>query len=158
MTDKNRAPVSAKDITLIAAWIGGLVLLGALLWLPTQTVRDRAFQNAVNQVLERRETEFRLESRIPFNSLNSGQKRLGTWFRLLDSEKRGLVFSIMNGGILFPCMAVVTADGFVEIVIFLNPETLSGTIPEGLVNRYVLRIEKNTKERVKTPADRRGEL
>jgi hypothetical protein len=155
VTDKNRALVSAKDITLIAAWIGGLVLVGALLWLLTQTSRDRALQNAVNRVLEQRETEFRLESRIPFNALSSRQKRLGTWFSLFDSEKRGLVFTVMNGGILFPCMAVVNPDGFVERAIFLNPEALSETVPEGLVNQYILRIEKNAKEREKASVDRR---
>ncbi|MDR1901606.1 MAG: hypothetical protein LBQ88_04900 [Treponema sp.] len=147
VTDGKQPLFSAKDITYIAAWIGGLVLAGALLWLLTQTPRDKALLNAVNRILEQREAEPRLESLIPFNSLSPRQKRLGTWFSIFNSDKRGLVFTIMNGGILFPYMAVVTPEGFVERLVFLNPQTLQGTVPDGIVNQYILRIERNAKQR-----------
>jgi hypothetical protein len=143
VADGKQPLVPAKDLARIAAWIGGIVLLGALLWLLTQTARDRMLQNAVNRALEQQAAEFRLEARIPFNTLSPGQKRLGTWFSLFNSEKRGLVFTVMNGGILFPCVAVLSPGGFVEKAVFLNPRLLPETVPEGLLNQYILRIERN---------------
>jgi hypothetical protein len=50
----------------------------------------------------------------------------------------------MNGGVLFPCAAVVTPDGFVEKVVFLAP-LLPETSLEGLVKQYILRIERNAR-------------
>jgi hypothetical protein len=132
-----------KASGLICIWIGGLILAGALLWFLTQNPRNAALLKAVNTVLASRNDGRRLEAPAPFRSIESGKARLGTWFTMAGNRDRALVFSIMNEGIMLPCLAIVSAQGQVTDIIPLNPRgsILLENIPSGLLQMYLSNIQ-----------------
>jgi hypothetical protein len=129
-----------RDITLIAAWITLIVLLGGALWFFTQGLRYSRLLRSVNIVLESAGDTRRLE-RIPPDVPK--RNSLGFWYYEEASQNRALVFSIMDDGILQPCLAWVSPEGSVIEVFFLQRDVLDVTFSQGSINVYKQRVERS---------------
>lgn len=130
-----------KDITFLAAWIALIVLLGGSLWIFTQNLRYSRLLRSVNIALESVGDTRRLE-RIPSNL--SKQNSLGVWYYEESSQNRAFVFSIMDYGILQPCLAWVSPEGSVIEIFFLQRNARNVTrFSQGITNVYKQRIEQS---------------
>jgi hypothetical protein len=132
-----------RDITLLAAWIALIVLLGGALWFFTQNLRYSRLLRSVNIVLESTGDTRRLE-RIPPDVPK--RNSLGFWYYEEASQNRVLVFSFMDDGILQPCLAWVSPEGSVIEVFFLRRDELDArdaTFSQGLIDVYKQRFEQS---------------
>jgi hypothetical protein len=130
-----------KDITLLAAWIALIVLLGGALWFFTQGLRYSRLLRNVNIVLESAGDTRRLE-RIPPDV--SKRNSLGFWYYEESSQNRALVFSVMDNGILQPCLIWVSPEGSVVEVFFLRRDTRDASrFSQGIINVYKQRVERS---------------
>jgi hypothetical protein len=130
-----------KDITLLTAWIVLIVLLGGALWLFTQNLRYSRLFRSVNTALESVGDTRRLEY-IP--SSLSRHNSLGFWYYEESSQNRAFVFSIMDKGVLQPCLAWVSPEGSVAEIFFLQRNARDVTrFSQGMINVYKQRIEQS---------------
>ncbi|MDR2102683.1 MAG: hypothetical protein LBP42_01120 [Treponema sp.] len=133
-----------RDKAVLMGWIGGLLLLGALLWLTTHPLRLRYIGEAVNGSLISRGDPRRLGAAIPRRQIPRNFISLGTWYVLENSPGRALVFSLMAEGVQVPCAAIIAPEGEVEELIPLNRrgEQMLNRLSEGAIRAYIERIEK----------------
>jgi hypothetical protein len=133
-----------RVITLLAAWITLIVLLGGALWFFTQNLRYSRMLRSVNIVLESAGDTRRLE-RIPPDVPK--RNSMGFWYYEEASQNRMLVFSIMDDGILQPCLAWVSPEGSVIEVFFLRRDAYdvrgATRFSQGIINVYKQRIEQS---------------
>jgi hypothetical protein len=130
-----------KDIALFAALITLIMLLGGALWFFTQNLRYSRLLKSVNLALESVGDARRLE-RIPPNLAKHNS--LGFWYYEESSQTRVFVFSIMDDGILHPCLAWVSPEGSVIDLFFLQRTLRDATrFTQGIVNVYKQRIEQS---------------
>ena len=130
-----------KDSTLLAAWIVLIVLLGGALWFFTQSLHYSRLLRSVNIALESVGDTRRLE-RIPSNLAKHNS--LGFWYYAGSSQNRAFVFSIMDHGILQPCLAWVSPEGRVIEFFFLQHNAREATrFSQGIINVYKQRIEQS---------------
>jgi hypothetical protein len=132
-----------KDSLLLGAWVGGILLLGTLLWLLTRSPREEALRHSVNQVLELRGDSRRLAVTLPRRDLRWGVPLRGTWYARQDGEGWALVFSLMAEGTRLPCAALISPGGQVEelIPLSLSGEKLLARLPPEVTGLYIRRIE-----------------
>ncbi|MDR1031306.1 MAG: hypothetical protein LBL76_10610 [Treponema sp.] len=136
---------SLKARGLFIGWIAGILVAGGGVWFYTQPLRSTILLQTVNQVLESIQDSRRLEELIP-HPVSWGRIPWGSWYTLVDSEDRAVVFSVMNQGIFIPCMAVVSAStGKVVddtiLPLTKQPEQTLKQIPRGIITSYIRRIE-----------------
>jgi hypothetical protein len=141
-----------RNITLLAAWIALIVLLGGALWFFTQNLRYSRLLRSVNAVLESAGDTRRLE-RIPPDVPK--RNALGFWYYEETSLDRALVFSVMNDGILQPCLAWFSPEGSVTDVFSLRRDVPVAhdvldalvvpdvTFSQGIINVYKQRFEQS---------------
>ncbi|MDR2101421.1 MAG: hypothetical protein LBP43_02505 [Treponema sp.] len=137
-----------REKALFFGWIGGLLLLGGLLWFFTQPVRLRITGAAVNRILNSREYPRRLGDPIPRGQLNRSLISLGNWYTLENLRDRSpagqaLVFSLIAEGGQAPCTAIISPEGKVEELIPLNVhgEWMLKRLPRETLGLYIRRIE-----------------
>ncbi|GHV71035.1 hypothetical protein AGMMS49928_21150 [Spirochaetia bacterium] len=132
-----------KDSLLLGAWIGGIILVGGLLWFFTQSLRDEFLKNSVNQVLAMDDGNRRLGPPLSRQKFRRGESLRGRWYSRADSEGRVMVFAVMTDGLRLPCAAMVSQDGLVEEIIplSLQAERALKRLPSGILKTYILRIE-----------------
>ncbi|MDR3336737.1 MAG: hypothetical protein LBT16_05980 [Treponema sp.] len=138
-------PAPVKQWGCFAAWIGGLLLAGILLWALTASFRSHLMLNGVNKSLSRAGPAYQLEA--PIASLgNPGRAlQLGAWFTLKDSPSWAVVFPIISGTSLLAMLAVVSPGGELEAIIPLSnggKQTLED-LPAGTVLIYKRRVEES---------------
>jgi hypothetical protein len=139
---KNLSP-GLRRTGVFLAWIGGIILLGGLLWFFTQPVRNRALIRSVNRILAASEAPWRLEAALSPWGMPGRASQLGTWVTLDDPEVRGVVFPVISDGLLSSCLAVLSPQGQVEALIPLSGHarrTLDSISP-GALGIYVRRVE-----------------
>jgi hypothetical protein len=147
MSDQNKtgAPVFSgiKDWAVFFGWIGGLIILGGIIWSLTQPVRDRGLMFSVNRILSLEEDPRRLSAPLDFPRPSGSARPLGVWYTLVDSGDVFFVFPLMRDGILALCGAQVSPDGKVIEILPLSDHAkqVFGDIPEGLIQTYIRRIE-----------------
>jgi hypothetical protein len=98
---------------------------------------------SVNIVLESAGDTRRLE-RIPPDVPK--RNSLGFWYYEEASQNRALVFSIMDDGILQPCLAWVSPEGSVIEIFFLRHDELDArdaTFSQGVIDVYKQRFEQS---------------
>ncbi|MDR2470801.1 MAG: hypothetical protein LBD09_01660 [Treponema sp.] len=140
-----------KDSLLLGGWIGGILLLGGLLWFFTRPFQTQALMNQVNRTLARREEPagWRLLAPIPRRELGREGKFRGFWYTRSGGDAdeaaagRAVVFTVMGSGVLIPCAAAVSPAGLVEEIF---PLTLGGEaglerLTPGIMEAYIRRIE-----------------
>ncbi|MDR3167535.1 MAG: hypothetical protein LBT93_06290 [Treponema sp.] len=137
-----------RERALFFGWIGGLLLLGGLLWFFTQPVRLRITGVAVNRILSSREYPRRLGDPLPRGQLHRNLISLGSWYTLENTRNRSpagraLVFSLTAEGSQAPCVAIISPEGRVEDLIPLNPhgEWILKGLSQGTMGLYIRRIE-----------------
>jgi hypothetical protein len=138
---RNFPGIELKDTAILAGWIGGLVLVGALLWILTGPVRDRGLLSAVNRSFAAQRESIRLTEPLPRQI--EGREALGRRFALADSAGSLLIFPILNGGISLPVGVLLDDQGKVERLIPLgnHGRQVFDRIPQGTLNVYIRRIE-----------------
>jgi len=131
-----------KDHAVLAAWIGGLLLLGGLFWFLTQSFRANLLLRSVNQVLEENKSGVVLARPAASGELPPGAARIGHWFVSQDGGKV-LVFTMIAGGVFLPCAAVLDAAGRAGEFLPLGGHSarLLGGLSPGILTMYKRRIE-----------------
>jgi hypothetical protein len=130
-----------KNTGITAAWIAGILLLGWLLFFFTTPLRNNALIQSVNRALSQTEETRRLERLLPKSA--SG---LGNWYTVSGSENKAIVFSIMNDGMLIPCIAFVGSEKVEIVPLDGHAQSVFKRLPEGTINLYKQRIEKEYKK------------
>jgi hypothetical protein len=128
----------------MAAWIGGLLIFGFLLWFFTQRIRTRFLLERVNRALAVQGKSSRVAE--PWSVKRSSG--FGTWFSLTRGQSgaadRIFVFTLMRGSSAAACAALVYPSGAVESILPLS-EHASQTLerlPDPVYRFYIDRIEK----------------
>jgi hypothetical protein len=134
-----------KNTALCAAWIGGLLLAGWLLWFFTESPREQALARRINGILAERGESFAL-SGIPIK--NQRRLPLGAEFTLTagGGDPLGgsfLVFPLISDGGSLSCGALIDPQGRVErlIPLGIHAEQAFDRVPVGILNAYIRRIE-----------------
>jgi hypothetical protein len=137
---KGKKPAASKfslrDGGIFTGWIAGLLIAGGLAWFFTQPVRARILMESVNAVLAEAGAAGRLRAYIP-------EAAPGVWYTRADSGGRGVVFSVMDHGIMAAYAAMLSGDGKLESLIPLNVhgEELLERLPPAYFRPYLRRIE-----------------
>jgi hypothetical protein len=130
-----------KDTAILGAWIGGLVLVGALFWILTGPLRDRGLLQAANRSLAAQKESVRLAEPLPRRS--SGAESLGRRFTLADSDGSMLIFPLLNGDAALPVGALLDGQGKVDRLIPLgnHGRQVFDRVPQGVLKIYIRKIE-----------------
>jgi hypothetical protein len=145
-----------KDKAIFFAWIAGLIILIALLWIFTQPLQAHYLMQSVNKVFIYSGEPYRLTGNITWVSSrqtaqNKGRNTelLGYWYSLDSTIELGksssilFVFNVFRDGILVPLGAIVSSDCKVEKIIPLSihAENTYNNLPDNIIKMYVTRIE-----------------
>jgi hypothetical protein len=142
--DKGKEFLSrVKDPLLVIGWVGGILLLGVLLWGLTQSLRTGILLKSVNKTLAYAGDSRRLEAVILPKQFSGKMGKIGIWYTQAGSENRMLIFSVMSGGILAPFAVEVSPQGKTGVLIPLNrhSEKTMDRLPPGTMDIYIRRIE-----------------
>jgi hypothetical protein len=122
------------------AWVVGILLFCCFLFVITQSVQNTVLIQAINKVLAQTEESRYLGEKIP------GRSALGNWYQVCDArgnpEGKALFFSIMDNGILIPCLAFTSGDGIDILPLNNHAKAVFKYIPQGVIDMYLRRIEK----------------
>ena len=138
-----------KDTLILIAWIAGLLLIGALSWGLTRSIRTDFLQESINRVFIRMGDSRRLEAPIAPGTLKIGRgygplSPQGAWFSLRGERNRILFFTLIGDGAFLPCGAIVNYQGKVIDIIPLSSrgERQLGQVSPGIIALYIKRIER----------------
>jgi hypothetical protein len=158
LTEQKHAPLSQgtsgiprlKDLSILAGWIGGLLLIGGLCWFLSAPLRTQRLMKSVNRVFALAGDPRRLDAAIPPSELSSEASRIGTWYNMAFSHagNRAVVFTLIAEGRFFPCAAEINPEGRVEEIIPLSGEGEGAlaVLSPGSIQIYIRRIEGVTIE------------
>ncbi|MDR0624128.1 MAG: hypothetical protein LBG10_06830 [Treponema sp.] len=147
MSEKHNAgaPVFSgiKDWAVFFGWIGGLIIIGGIVWSLTQPVRIRGLMRSANRVLSLEKDPRRLKAPLPVSRPSGRAGPLGTWYTLEDSGDTFFVFTILRDGILVLCGAQVSPEGKVVEIVPLSDHAkqVFDDISGGVIQTYIRRIE-----------------
>jgi hypothetical protein len=147
MSEENKtgAPVfsGVKGWAVFFGWIGGLVILGGIVWSLTQPVRTRALMRSVNRILSLGDDPRQLNTPLAPPRPSGSVSPQGSWYTLADTNDVFFVFPIMRDGILVLCGAQVSPDGKVAEIVPLSDHAkqVFKDIPPGVIQTYIRRIE-----------------
>jgi hypothetical protein len=132
---------SLKDRAVLAGWIAGLILAGALLWSLSFPFRTVCLMRTVNRALIETGDERRLLA--PLSRPVKGQFPFGCWYTLDKPDTLFFVFTVMRDGMLVPCGAEISDGATVAEIVPLgnHARQVMERIPPGLVHIYTNRIE-----------------
>jgi hypothetical protein len=137
-------PPPVKQWGFFAAWIGGLVLIGILLWGLTGSLRSQIIVTSANKVLDRSDIPYRLDKAIGALGKPGRAMQLGSWFTLRNNGGRAVVFPLMTGPNAAAALALLSREGKVESLIPLSTSAvqLFERLPAGVLQLYVRRAEE----------------
>ena len=134
-----------KNKAIVFAWITGLLVLIATLWILTQPLQRYYLLRTVNSVMIASGDPRRI---IEYTGRNEGITGLfGYWFSMFNSESnftgQMFIFPVFQDGILVPFGAVVADNGRVDDLIPLSAHAVEvmDKIPQSILQVYVTRIE-----------------
>jgi len=136
--------VVLRDRAILAGWIVSLVLIASLLWSLSFPFRSFCVMRSVNKIFITMDDSRRLASSVPPSA--AATVSLGCWYSLSGSASGGslfYVFALVQGGIIVPCGAEISATGQVLNIIPLgnHARQIMNRIPAGLIQLYIHRIE-----------------
>jgi hypothetical protein len=136
-------PPGLRTLGIFAAWVGGIMLLGGLLWFLTQPVRHGAIIRSANRILAASGEPRRLETVLSPWRKPGRATQLGLWFSLAGSGERALIFPVVSDGVLASCLAVLSPEGRIRTLIPLSGHArrVFAFIPSGVLGLYARRIE-----------------
>jgi hypothetical protein len=142
---KTEGPVFSgiKDRAVFVGWIGGLVLIGGIIWFLTQPVWTSFLMRSVNRVLSLEGDQRRLNARLLIPRPSGSVGPLGSWYTMVNSKDTFFVFTIMRDGVLVLCGAQVSPEGIVTAIVPLSDHAkqVLPDIPQGIIQTYIRRIE-----------------
>jgi hypothetical protein len=136
-------PLAVKQWGIFAAWIGGLVLFGILIWGLTGPLRSQVLTMSVNKILDRSGNPYRLDRAIGALGKPGRAMQLGSWFTLRDTGGRAVVFPLMAGPNAAAVMALLSPEGKVESLVPLSTSAvqLFERLPAEAIQLYIRRAE-----------------
>jgi hypothetical protein len=138
-----------RDFAVFTGWIAGILLLGSLCWFLTRSPRADFLMRSVNRSLREGGYSVAVGRPLTQRELEPEAARMGQWFFQAGEEeqyRRVLVFTMIDGGVFFPCAALVNG-GTVEEIVPLSRyagKFLTRVSP-GVINLYKRRIEGSRK-------------
>ncbi|MDR1429847.1 MAG: hypothetical protein LBI85_06110 [Spirochaetaceae bacterium] len=142
MSDNAATPSgSVKEWGVIAAWIGGILLLNTLLWVFTGAVREERFIQTVNRSLSETNDPRRIRKIQDKKAAPSGA--FAHWYELEDGTGKAAVFSVLSGGVPASCLATVSQDGKVTGIIPLSGHSarVLEAMPQSILGIYRRKLE-----------------
>ena len=137
-----------KDGFIFAGWVAGLLLIGALSWFFTRTIRAEFLQDSINSALIRMEDPRRLEAPLVPGTIRSRKdygplSPQGYWFSLKGEVDCFLFFTLIADGLFLPCGAILSPEGKVKelIPMSIRGEKTLAQVPPGVIRLYIRRIE-----------------
>ncbi|MDR1178250.1 MAG: hypothetical protein LBK64_05435 [Spirochaetaceae bacterium] len=141
----DNAPLSGpvKEWGIIAAWIGGILLLNTLLWLFTGSPREARFIQTVNRALAEAHDPRRIRKIQDEKKPAAFSGAFAHWYELEDGTGRAAVFSVLSGGVPASCLATLSGDGKVTEIIPLSGHSarVLETMPRALLGIYRRSLE-----------------
>jgi hypothetical protein len=136
-------PPPVKQWGFFAAWIGGLVLIGILLWGLTGSLRSQIMAASANKVLDRSGISYRLDKALGAKGKPGRAMQLGSWFTLRNNEGRAVVFPLITGPDTAAALALLSREGKVESLVPLSTSAvqLFERLPDEVLQLYVRRAE-----------------
>ncbi|MDR1211883.1 MAG: hypothetical protein LBK40_06595 [Spirochaetaceae bacterium] len=130
-----------KEWGIIAAWIGGILLLSALLWFFTGAPREARFIQTVNRALAEANDPRRIRKIQDEKRPAAFSGAFARWYEMEDG--RAAVFSVFSGGVPASCLAAVSEDGKVTEIIPLNGHSarVLDTMPPAVLGIYRRSLE-----------------
>jgi hypothetical protein len=130
---------------LCLAWIGGVLLIGGLVWFFTQSYRTSLLTGAVNKTFARSGDSRRIE-RLD-SAFSTSPASFGSWFGVSNSDEKAFVFTLARNGIAAACVALVDSSNRVKTIVPLNGNAaqILEELPLPLYRFYTERIEKAAK-------------
>jgi hypothetical protein len=139
-----------KEIGIFLGWIAGMFLIAGLAWLLTGSLRAAGAVRHINDALEAAGETRKLEAPLrgpgAFLSRRRSAKaaQLGNWHVLSGGEEdRGVVFSIMQDGILAPFLVFISPGGEAEQPVPLGRHSvrIMDRLPPETLRTYISRLE-----------------
>jgi hypothetical protein len=138
-------PLGIRNLGVLLGWIGGILLIGTVLWFLTQPARNRALLRSVNTVLAASEEPWRVNAVIAPWGQSGRAMQAGTWFSISNSADRAVVFPVMTDGVLASFVAAVNTEGAVWSLLPLSAHAAQVVtrLPRETVQIYIRRIESS---------------
>ena len=137
--------ITLRDGAYFLGWIGLTILIAALCWFLSGSLRSGIMINAVNRTNFYSREKINLEKLVPSKEIPANAARMGSWYTVRNSEgSKVLLFTVFAQGAFLPCMALVDRSGIVEEILPLNvhAESMLAKLPPGTVEIYKYRIEE----------------
>jgi hypothetical protein len=137
-----------KETGVFLGWIAGMFLIAGLAWLLTRPVRVEGAIRDINASLSALGETRQLEAPLVFDRSMSRWRaakaaQLGNWYSLSNSEDRGVVFSIMDDGILAPFLVFVSPQGEPgqPVPLGAHSERIIERLSQGTLQTYIRRFK-----------------
>ncbi|MCL2881150.1 MAG: hypothetical protein FWF29_12980 [Treponema sp.] len=141
MDSKNVFFQELKDRLLLAAWIAGLALIGALAWRVSQPLLYSYLEHSVNLSMQASGETVRVTNARSVPSAKRAQ--LGMWYSVAGSEDMFFVFPVFQDGVLSVCGAILSPENKVERILPVSAHArqVFSQLAPGITGIYVQRIE-----------------
>jgi hypothetical protein len=141
-------PKGLKQTGIFLGWILGLFLIGGLTWFFTQPMRTKGIIRNINSSLRSNEETRQLggvlvpDKAIPRPRAGKAAQ-LGTWYTLVNSVDRAVVFSFLSGGMMAPCVVFFSPTGEMSAPIPLGVHSVRvlERLPQGVLQTYMERLQ-----------------
>ena len=130
-----------KDRLLFIGWIGGLVLMGSLLWILSKPILSSYLQRSVNQSMEASGLSVRISAAQSLPPVK--QIPLGMWYSVYPTGDLFFVFPVFQDGVLDICGAILSPENKVTQIVPVSAHACQvyGRIAPGIISMYTRRIE-----------------
>jgi hypothetical protein len=137
-----------RELGIFLGWIAGMFLVAGLAWFFTGSLRSGNAIRHINASLKAMGETRELEAPLGFDKSMSRRKaakaaQLGNWYALSNSDDRGLVFSIMDDGILAPFLVFISPEGEAGQPIPLGAHSagITDRLSQGTIQTYIRRFK-----------------
>jgi hypothetical protein len=132
-----------REWGVIFAWIAGIVLIQALLWIFTGNIRERRCIQVVNRILAEKNDPGRIRRIQSKEDRSALSEAFVHWYEFENGEGRAAVFSVLSGGVPASCLAVISDDGKVTGIIPLSSHSarVLEHMPSGILSIYQRNLE-----------------
>jgi hypothetical protein len=141
-----------RELGVFLGWIAGMFLIAGLAWFVTRPLRAGSAVRHINALLEglgeARKLEAPLDRSRIFDKPASRRKtakaaQLGTWYALADSDDQGVVFSVMDGGVLAPFLVFISPGGEAgqPVPLGAHSERVMNRLSPEILRTYIGRLE-----------------
>jgi hypothetical protein len=139
--DKKDLLFNMKDRLLLLAWIAGLSILGAFIWILCHPILSEYFLRQVNQSISVSNAGLRLTP--DRSSVLLKYPPFGLWYSIENSQDSFFVFTVFNDGILGVFGARVNPENSITDIIPVSAHArqIFNRLSSGVIKVHARRIE-----------------